>query len=253
MRPNVLAIARAAAEAFESSGAVYEFGAYLVEGQGGLGDLRGLFRGRKFIGCDIRPGPGVDRVEDLANLSLPDESATMIVCLDTLEHVFEARRAVEEMTRVLAPGGVLLLSAPMNFKIHDYPSDYWRLTPACLERLLAPLAATIIGWQGVASFPHTVFAVGQKAPVDAGFASQARRFTTAVAAWLADQEANRPWTTKLKQALLGPLRTKGERRAQRDFHAVGFSLNLPTRVSAGEPKPSAAQRDPFVGSRLDLV
>ncbi len=139
MRTNVRAFVEIAAEAFCLEGPVYEFGSYLVEGQAGRGDLRKLFPGRKFVGCDMREGPGVDRVCDLACLDLPDECARTVLCLDTLEHVFEARRAVEEMIRILAPGGMLLVSVPMDFRIHDYPSDYWRITPACLARLLAPL------------------------------------------------------------------------------------------------------------------
>src|SRR5690242_2333824 len=105
MRDNVRAFVAAAAANFELRGPVYEFGSYIVPGQEAIGDLRSLFPGREYVGCDMREGPGVDRVEDISQLSLPDESAATILCVETLEHVFEVRRAVDEILRVLAPDG----------------------------------------------------------------------------------------------------------------------------------------------------
>ena len=94
MRPNVRAFAEAAVAAFAPRGPVYEFGSYQVPGQEAISNLRGLFPDVPYIGCDLRPGPGVDRIEDLARLSVADGAAGTILCLDTLEHVFEVRRAV---------------------------------------------------------------------------------------------------------------------------------------------------------------
>ena len=50
----------------------------------------------------MRPGPGVDRVEDVSAMTLADASAGTILCLETFEHVFEVRRAFDEVDRVLA-------------------------------------------------------------------------------------------------------------------------------------------------------
>ncbi|MGE0610191.1 MAG: methyltransferase domain-containing protein, partial [Pirellulales bacterium] len=206
MRDNVRAFVEIAATAWELAGPVYEFGAYCVEGQADIANLRRLFPGSLYVGCDMRPGPGVDRVEDLAQLSLPDGCARTIICVDTLEHVFEARRAVDEMIRVLAPGGTLLVAAPMNFRVHDYPSDYWRLTPSCLSRLLAPLDAAVIGWQGVESHPHTVFGAACKGPVRGGFSRGAGRFMDGFQAWLTAQRAAIRWPTRAKNAVAGVIR-----------------------------------------------
>ena len=245
MRENVRAFVKVAAAAWQLAGPVYEFGAYRVAGQEQAADLRGLFAGGLYFGCDMRPGPGVDRVEDLAKLSLPDGCARTIICVDTLEHVFEARRAVDEMIRVLAPGGMLLVAAPMDFRVHDYPSDYWRLTPSCLARLLEPLDGTVIGWQGVESHPHTVFGVGCKGPVGGGFSRGAGRFVDGFQAWLAGRRATVGWRTKLKNTLAGVVRSKGERRRIRDQHRAQFAVSLPVRsksdlVSFLPPSKSAA-------------
>ena len=249
MRENVRAFVETAVAAFDLAGPVYEFGSYLVPGQEELADLRPLFPGRRYIGCDMRAGPGVDRVEDVARLSLPDGCAETIVCVETLEHVFEARRAVEELIRVLAPGGVLLLAAPFDFRVHDYPSDYWRLTPSCIARLLSPLPASIVGWQGVASHPHTVFGVACKTPVGARFHRGAGRFVEGFQAWLAQQEAQlgwRRWTRKLK----GALRGKGERREMREYHAASFCIELPSDRIVLQPH---ATKTSAAGGRVDVI
>ncbi len=227
MRENVKALVRLASETLSLRGPVYEFGSYLVEDQLGRGDLRPFFPGREFVGCDMRPGPGVDRIEDLSQLSLDDQSVQTIICVDTLEHVFEVRRAVDEMLRVLAPGGVIVVSVPFDFRVHDYPSDYWRLTPSCLSRLFAPLGATLVGWQGLENDPHTVFAIGCQGPVPDRFITGLSRFIDGFQSYLAQLERARPWTNKLKQWTIGQLRGRGERRRQRAHHEAGFAMQMP--------------------------
>lgn len=253
MRDNVWSFVRLASRALELAGPVYEFGSYQVPGHAGPGDIRPLFAGRKYIGCDLRPGPGVDRLEDLGSLSLPDECAGAIVCVDTLEHVFEARKAVDEMIRVLAPGGVLLAAAPMNFRIHDHPDDYWRFTPSCLQRLLAPLDATLIGSQGVESFPHTVLAIGCKAPVAADTAARFRRFMAEYDAWLVAEAAKLPWKRKLKRRLAGWLSSLGSRRNDREYFTARYSLRLSSAVECNSFAPDGPEVEPAaLGSRVDL-
>ncbi len=98
----------------------------------------------------MRPGPGVDRVEDVTAISLPDGSAGTVLCIETFEHVFEVRRGFDEVFRLLEPGGVFVITSPLNFRIHAYPDDYWRMTPNCLQRLLSPFDARMSGYQGIA-------------------------------------------------------------------------------------------------------
>jgi SAM-dependent methyltransferase len=212
MRPQVRAFVEIAVRTFELRGPVYEFGSYQVAGQEHLSDLRGLFPGQKYIGCDARPGPGVDRVEDATRISLPDGCAQTVVCVDTLEHVFDVPRAVHEMIRLLRPGGALLISAPMDFRIHEYPSDYWRLTPACVARLLHPLAACVVGSQGVETHPHTVLGIGFCAPVPLTFARRAELFIAQFQGWLHAARGRLPRRKRWKNRLAQWLGTKGERR-----------------------------------------
>ena len=239
MRDNVRSFVQAAAETFALTGPVFEFGSYLVEGQNGRGDLRELFPGMDYVGCDQRQGPGVDRIEDLADVNLPDESAGTIVCVDTLEHVFEVSRAVKEMIRLLKPGGVLLLAAPMDFRIHDYPDDYWRLTPSCVARLLSPLAATLVGSQGLESYPHTVLGIGCKAPAAESFPKNADRFQQTFNDRQANVAASARGTKRLKHLLRFFFASKGERRRRREFYRTQFSLHFQTRSGTTMPETVA--------------
>lgn len=126
---------------------VYEIGSYQVEDQIGFADLRPFFPGKKYVGCDMRPGPGVDQIENVESLSVADGSVGTLLIMDTLEHVENPFHAVREIHRVLQDNGLLILSVPFNFEIHDYPSDYWRFTPACIHMLLKRFSFAIVLWE----------------------------------------------------------------------------------------------------------
>ncbi len=237
MREHVREFVSQFAETFCPQGPVYEFGSYLVDGQSDLADLRPLFPGQRYVGCDMRRGPGVDRLEDVTRLSLTDESVSTVLCLDTLEHVFDVPRAAGEMIRVLRPGGMIVVSAPMDFRIHAYPDDYWRLTPSCLERLLSPLGATVVGSQGPESHPHTVLAIGCKSPVPDDFVQQAMHLVHAHDAWCRAQEQQTPWTKRTKRLLRAPLRSRGEHRREREYYASRFLVHVHGDTASGGSAP----------------
>jgi SAM-dependent methyltransferase len=70
-------------------------------------------------------------------LALPvrDVSFDTVFSSQVLEHVPEPWRMVEEMARVLKPGGHLLLSAPHIWGLHEIPHDYFRFTCYGLQHL----------------------------------------------------------------------------------------------------------------------
>jgi len=141
---------------------IYDFGALQVEAEQD-GDLRPLFPG--LTGVDMRPGPGVDAVMDLRALELPDAGVGTALCLDTLEHCEDPPQACRELTRVVADGGVCVLSSVMLFGIHAYPSDYFRFTPEAFRSMLAgfdDVWATGIGDPGIPSQVVAVAAKGRR-------------------------------------------------------------------------------------------
>lgn len=155
------ALVEAAVAVFEPPDPVVEIGSLQVQ-EGAVGNLRPVFAGRQFIGCDMQPGPGVDRVERLEALTFPDGFAGTLLCLNVLEHAWEFWKGAEEILRVTRPGGLALVTAPFEFHIHAYPDDYFRFTPRAMARLLAGFPSVIYGWQGHAKTPRLVFAAGIK-------------------------------------------------------------------------------------------
>lgn len=162
MRPHVADFVVEAARVLRTPGPVVEIGARPAEGQEDSMELRRLFPQEQYIGCDIQPGPRVDRIEDVHCLSFEDESVGTVLALDTLEHVRDPIRAVQEIHRVLGQDGVLLMSSVMCFPIHAHPSDYWRFTPEGFAQLLAPFPSSLVMTLGWELMPETVFGVGMK-------------------------------------------------------------------------------------------
>ena len=101
-----------------------EVGSYDVNGS-----VRPLFQGR-YVGVDMREGPGVDRKAYAHCLPFQPCSFDVVVCTEMLEHDSRFWESVKQMARVLRKDGLLLLTARgIGFPKHDYPGDYWRFTP----------------------------------------------------------------------------------------------------------------------------
>jgi SAM-dependent methyltransferase len=62
---------------------------------------------------------------------LPFEAATFdtVLSVQVLEHTPKPNELLAEMARVLKPDGILILSAPFSFRLHEEPHDYFRYTP----------------------------------------------------------------------------------------------------------------------------
>lgn len=70
------------------------------------------------------------------NDAIPDQSYDCVVCMEVLEHTLEPFAAVREMRRILRHGGYLLVSAPLNWRIHGPIPDCWRFTEHGFKVLL---------------------------------------------------------------------------------------------------------------------
>jgi len=153
------ALVESAVAVFDPPGPVLEIGSLQVQGEA-VGDLRTLFPGAEYVGCDMIDGPGVDRVERLEALAFADGWAGTVLCLNVLEHAWDFRQGMEEIRRVTAPGGLALVTTVFEFHVHAYPEDYWRFTPRAMERLLAGFPSVLFGRQGHPKTPRLVFALG---------------------------------------------------------------------------------------------
>jgi len=228
MRDHNKAFCRLVAETFDCPEPVVEFGSYQVEGQEGFADLRRFFPEANYLGCDMRPGPGVDRVEDVTAMSLEDASIGTILCLETFEHVFEVRKAFDEVFRVLQPGGVFVLTSPFHFRIHGYPDDYWRMTPSCLRRMLEPYELRVVGRQGPPKTPHTVMSLAIKHPAPADAQRRANQLIERYQDWLERAERSLPPYQRLRRRAALLYRSKSERIFMRHEYSAEFSVDHPS-------------------------
>lgn len=73
------------------------------------GTVRPLFNGCKYLGIDLAPGFGVDRVANGATFA-PEQRVDTVLCLEVLEHTDEAEAIVANALRLLYPNGVLLIT-----------------------------------------------------------------------------------------------------------------------------------------------
>jgi SAM-dependent methyltransferase len=105
----------------------------------GGGRRRGSFRppqGANWIVLDIdrQLSPGL--LGDAHNLPVKPETIDYVKCTELLEHVEHPEAVIKELTRVLKPGGTLILSTPFNWGIHADPHDFQRLTDQKLKMML---------------------------------------------------------------------------------------------------------------------
>lgn len=141
---------------------IVEIGSFQVPGQEHYADLRPYFPDHEYIGCDMREGKGVDRIENIEKLSFTNNFAAAVLCLETIEHVWDIFKAGQELIRILKPDGLLVVSTVFAHPIHDHPQDYWRFTPESLNQLFQDLSPRLISWEGAKENPHTVFCLGFK-------------------------------------------------------------------------------------------
>lgn len=84
-------------------------------------------------------GPGVV-LGDITNCpQIPDASYDVIVSVDVFEHIDKPWLAGQEISRLLAPGGMVYTSTLFSWRYHPCPIDYWRYTPEALESLFPTL------------------------------------------------------------------------------------------------------------------
>jgi uncharacterized protein YbaR (Trm112 family)/SAM-dependent methyltransferase len=89
----------------------------------------------RYFGGDIAPTTNTRAVFDVRAIPLPSATADVVLALEVLEHIPMPEEAIAEMSRILRPGGSLVLTVPFMFGVHDL-MDYYRFTPLGLEEML---------------------------------------------------------------------------------------------------------------------
>jgi SAM-dependent methyltransferase len=89
------------------------------------------------INVDLFAFDSVDIVANATNLPLKNNSVDLILNMAMLEHVPDARLVINEMLRVLRPGGVVVCYLPFMCPFHAAPHDYQRWTISGIRALFS--------------------------------------------------------------------------------------------------------------------
>lgn len=93
-------------------------------------EVQQSFKTCKIETFDIVPDYNPTIIGDITkfNSHIANDSYDIITCLEVLEHTVNPFNAIDELRRILKHGGYLLLSAPLNWRIHGPAPDCWRIT-----------------------------------------------------------------------------------------------------------------------------
>ncbi|MEJ0053559.1 MAG: methyltransferase domain-containing protein [bacterium] len=96
---------------------------------------------------------GIDFERDA--LPFPDASVDTVLCANVLEHVYNYRFLIQEMRRILKPGGTLIGFVPFLIQYHPDPHDYFRYTKEALARMFGEAEFASLEIRSIGGGPFT--------------------------------------------------------------------------------------------------
>lgn len=114
---------------------------------------------KEYIGLDypktkkMYPGaPKPDILGDAKNLPLDSATFDTVLMLQVLEHIDNPELAIKEASRVLKTGGIIIISVPFLYPVHDAPYDYFRFTEYALKSFLKKFNLKILHFSSDGAF-----------------------------------------------------------------------------------------------------
>ena len=113
--------------------------------------------GPNVLNLDVFPAPTVNACATSELLPLRSSAFDGVILEAVLEHVRDADATLEEIRRVLAPGGLALIDVPFLQPYHPSPGDYRRFTEQGLRTRLEQMGFVVVD-SGVSVGPASAFA-----------------------------------------------------------------------------------------------
>jgi SAM-dependent methyltransferase len=98
-------------------------------------DVVAAFGVEHYVAIDLVPSDRTSIVADARALPVRSGSVDLLMSFDVIQHVAETERVIEEMARVLAPGGYMVITFPFLYAECDF-RDYQRWTMEGMCELL---------------------------------------------------------------------------------------------------------------------
>lgn len=111
-----------------------------------------LFNSTQYIGLEIdspenRQNKKANYFYDGTNFPFQDNEFDSIITNQVFEHVFNPGVFLQEISRVLKPGGMLLITVPFVWDEHEQPYDYARYSSFGLRSILEKYGFKIIEYK----------------------------------------------------------------------------------------------------------
>jgi SAM-dependent methyltransferase len=114
----------------------------------------------RLLNLDVTRNSSLDLTGDAHALPFTDGSLRCVVSQEVFEHLTRPWVAIQEVARVLSPGGRAYIQVPMIIGLHSAPHDYYRFTPHGLRTLVESAglrAAEIAPAVGAGTAAYRVF------------------------------------------------------------------------------------------------
>lgn len=91
----------------------------------------------KNIGCDIIQSDRnkVDIICLATDLPFENNHFDTVLCSQVMEHVYDYKIMINEIYRVLKKDGIIILTVPFAWELHEEPHDYCRFTKHSLKKI----------------------------------------------------------------------------------------------------------------------
>lgn len=85
---------------------------------------------------------------DGENIPFADNTFDSLICTEVLEHVYNHQALVNEMYRVCKTGAKGIITIPFSARYHYIPYDFFRYTPAALEKIFSKFSKVTVKPRG---------------------------------------------------------------------------------------------------------